>query len=268
MFKHDGPDKNNLFTYYSAHKKFIGILSIPHSGEDIPKEIAPYLTSDLKAHKEDVDYRVNDLVDIPTLQKHGIAVLVAHIHRVAVDLNRDANNCVLYWKKNTQGVPLVLQEPTPELKEQWITTYYRPYYEMMKGLISHLETLKNPASFVDLHSMPSRPTEYHLSINPNQKSERPDFCLSDRHGKTCAPEFIGHITQNLAKAGYVCTNNDPYVGGYITEYADKFKTNNIQIEIKRAIYMDEKKKELETHKVEKLKPILTKALIELFEKFA
>jgi N-formylglutamate amidohydrolase len=68
-------------------------------------------------------------------------------------------------------------------------------------------------------------------------------------------------------AGHESSLNDPYVGGFVTEYVDQFRTNNIQIEINRSIYMDETSKELLPLKVEKLKPLLTDVLIKGFETF-
>jgi N-formylglutamate amidohydrolase len=48
---------------------------------------------------------------------------------------------------------------------------------------------------------------------------------------------------------------------------DQFRTNNIQIEINREIYMDEKAKVLLPEKVAHLRPLLTEVLIKGFEKF-
>lgn len=192
MFKLDHPMKSPLFDYYApmgAHYR--GLLSIPHSGENIPPEFAPFLSGDVSAYREDVDFKVNELVDIGALQKAGIAVLVAHVHRVCVDLNRAEANCVLFWKENTQGKKLVVKDPTPSEVERFIETYHRPYYEILKASLQDLEKRKKGlVSMIDLHSMPSRPTEYHMKQNPNQKMHRPNFCISDRRGKTCTPKFI------------------------------------------------------------------------------
>ena len=109
MFKLDHPQKNPLFDYYAPlGKTFRGLLSIPHSGETIPPEFKKYLSGDEAAYKQDVDFKVNELVDIRKLQEAGIAVLVAHVHRVCVDLNRAESNCILFWKENTQGKKLVV----------------------------------------------------------------------------------------------------------------------------------------------------------------
>lgn len=269
MFKLDHPIKSPLFDYYSPiGPHYRGLLSIPHSGENVPAEFEQFLSGDLAAYKSDVDYKVNELVDITALQNAGIAVLVAHVHRICVDLNRSEENCVLFWKQNTQGQKLVVKDPNPEEVQHFIETYHRPYYEILKASLQELERRKQgPVSMIDLHSMPSRPTEYHMRQNPNQKTHRPDFCLSDRKGKTCQSEFIDFFHQGLTAKGHECSFNDPYVGGFVTEYVDRFRTNNIQIEINRSIYMDEGTKELVPEKVAKLRPALTEVLIAGFEKF-
>ncbi len=269
MFNFDHPQKNPLFDYYAPlSKEFIGILSIPHSGEVIPKEFEVYLSGQNSDYKEDVDYKVNELVDIESLQKAGIGVLVAHVHRICVDLNRAENNCVLFWKENTKGKKIVLKDPSIDEVNKFIQSYHRPYFEVLKSAIKELERLQNgPVSMIDLHSMPSKPTEYHLKQNPNQKSTRENFCLSDRKGKTCDKKFIDFFENSLNNAGFSVAINDPYVGGYVTEFVDTFRTNNIQIEINRSIYMDEITKELIPSKVNSLKPHLTQTLIDGFKFF-
>ncbi len=269
MFSSDHPPKSPLFDYFAPlGASYRGLLSIPHSGEDIPSVFAEYLSGDERAYKEDVDTKVNELVDIPALQRAGIAVLVAHVHRICVDLNRAEANCVLFWKENTHGKRLVIKDPTAAETERFIETYHRPYYELLKSSLKELEKRKGgPVSMVDLHSMPSRPTEYHLKQNPNQKLHRADFCLSDRRGKTCAPEFIQFFRDTLEAKGHSAALNDPYVGGFVTEYVDQFRTNNIQIEINRAIYLDESTKELRPETATPLRTVLTQVLIAGFEKF-
>jgi N-formylglutamate deformylase len=269
MFKLDHPQKSPLFDYFAPlGQHYRGLLSIPHSGENIPPDFQEYLSGDVEAYREDVDFKVNELVDIKALQEAGVAVLVAHVHRICVDLNRAEDNCVLFWKQNTHGKPLVKKDPSSKDIERFIETYHRPYFEIMKATIQDLEKRKSGfVSMVDLHSMPSAPTAYHMKQNPNQKIHRPHFCVSDRKGKTCSPEFIQFFHSAFKLEGHESSLNDPYVGGFVTEYVDQFRTNNIQIEINRAIYMDEAKKVLLPEKVQHLRPLLTKVLIQGFEKF-
>jgi len=269
MFKLDNPVKSPLFSYYSPlGPKVLGLVSIPHSGEDIPSEFDDYLSGDTDAYREDLDFRVNELVDIPELQKAGIGVLVSHIHRICVDLNRDESNCVLFWKKNTKDKILVKLDPDEALTRNFIETYHRPYYEIMRSFLTDLRR-KNPAhaNFIDLHSMPSMASAYHMKMNPNQKQSRPDFCLSDFRGKTCVPEFIHNFQKNFQNAGFEASINDPYVGGNVTQWANALATNNIQIEINRSLYMDELTKKMVPEKAQTLKDVITETLISGLKSF-
>ncbi len=242
-----------------------GIVSIPHSGEQIPAEFKSYICGSVVDCREDVDFKVNELVYIDALNAAGISVVVADIHRVCVDLNRAATESILFWRENTHGVPLVSGTPSAAQVQDWVDRYHAPYFAKILELLQACEAAHGRVGFVDLHSMPSRPTDYHFKRNPAQKLERPDFCISDRQGLTCQPDFISGFAGALG-AQFSVGINDPYLGGYITQAVhtlkDKSRTQNIQIEINRAIYMDERAKVLLADRVAVLKPFLTKVLIE------
>lgn len=269
MFNSDRPHKNPLFSFYAPlSDEFRGLLSIPHSGEVVPEAFNKYLSGNVLDYREDVDFKVDELVDIKALQESGVAVLVSHIHRICVDLNRSPDIAVLCWKNNTKGVPLVKLEPTADEIAGFINQYHAPYFEVIKSMIQDLERhKKGPVSVIDLHSMPSTPTAYHMKQNPNQKATRADFCLSDRRGKTCTQEFIQFFHEAFEAKNFSSAINEPYIGGFVTEYVDRFRTNNIQIEINRRIYMDETTKELIPEDVSYLRPHLTETLIHGFKKF-
>ncbi len=257
-----------IFKYFAPKEPFIGIVSIPHSGEFIPEEFKPFLTDNLKALACDVDFKVDELVDIEKLNKAGIAVIVSTIHRTCVDLNRPEQSAVLNWKSNSKGEKLVVAEPDAKLKSLFESKYHIPYFEMLKTMIHELKKkVKLPISFIDLHSMPSKPTEYHLKITPNQPLVRPDFCVSDIEGLSCSKQFIDSICKELEGFSSNVTQNIPYYGGHITRYINETYTdiNNIQIEISRAIYMDEEDKVLIDDLVNPLKKNLTQSLISFFQ---
>jgi N-formylglutamate amidohydrolase len=262
------PAIEEIYQYFPPQKKFIGVLCLPHSGEQIPDEFKSYLVDDNRALIEDVDFRVHDLIDINQLQISGIGVLKSNISRVCVDLNRSPKNCVLYWTRNTQGIKLVTQTPELSFVDLVTARYYSSYFEMLRSLIQHLERESGAlVSAIDLHSMPSKPTAYHLAKNDKQSSDRPDFCLSDLHGSSCQKSYIDMFSALLAR-DYSVAINSPYFGGYGTQYMQQYHTNVMQVEINRGIYMDEVSKCLIDVKVSKLKPILTQAIIDLYQHFA
>lgn len=262
-------NNNSLLDFYSPLTAPIGLLSIPHSGLWIPDEFKAFLVSDEYTCNRDVDFEVDKLVDIPRLQQAGVAILVSRVHRVAIDLNRAQDICVLNWKQNSHGQQLVQREPTSEQIQELTLKYYAPYYELLKSTIEYLHTEHAKVSVIDLHSMPSKPTAYHLKINPNQKMQRPDFCVSDISGKSCEKSYIDYTCGQLAKFAGNVTQNDPYFGGNVSRYIDATFpfTNNIQIEINRALYMDEQKIELLKSAQTDFKQNLTEALLAVFQQF-
>jgi N-formylglutamate amidohydrolase len=259
--------ENDIFRYYPPINGYIGILSIPHSGEIIPEEFNEFITKDMKILSRDVDFRVDALVDIKELTNQGIAVIVSNIHRTCIDLNRSSDKCVLNWKSNSYGEQIVHKEPSKNQEEYFIGKYHAPYFEMLKTMINELHKKTNKKiSLIDLHSMPSTPTEYHLKVTPNQDKQRPDFCVSDIEGLSCTKDFIDGTCEKLSTFSSNITQNKPYYGGHITRHinASFERINNIQIEINRAIYMDEELRVLKEDLVKDLKPNLTKAILGVF----
>ena len=269
MFQSDAPSKSPLFTYHPPlTDQARALVSIPHSGEDVPAEFWPLLSADLATMREDVDFKVDALVDIEALQRAGVGVLVAHVHRVCVDLNRDEKNCILFWMQNTQGVTQVKERPAAGYEQELVDRYHRPFFEVYTSLLRDLERrTPGPVPVVDLHSMPSRPTAYHMKQNPHQQQTRAEFCISDQHGKTCDPAFIARFGELLRAQRYSVAVNDPYVGGFVTTFVNRFRTNNIQIEINRGIYMDEASKMLDPQRALVVKAHLTRVLIDGFARF-
>jgi N-formylglutamate deformylase len=240
-----------------------GILSIPHSGESIPTPFIKHLTDDLRALMEDVDLKVDQLVDIPKLTSANIAVVVATLHRCAVDLNRPSDKAVLNWKCNSYGVKLVTSELDQIEEQKLLNRYYHPYFNALEQLIEQYSGGGDIVPIIDLHSMPSQATAYHLKLNPNQPTERPDFCISDYNGKSCHPDYIKLAIEELGGAGFSIGYNEPYQGGHITRYYTPKKCNIIQIETNRKLYMDEKEKVIIQNRAASLRPTLTQAILQL-----
>jgi len=240
-----------------------GLISIPHAGEAFPEEFLPYLTKDKRALAEDVDFAVDQLIDIEKLVNAGIAIIVAKVHRTCLDLNRPPEKACLNWKENTQGVPLVMQEPNSDTTQKLTEKYHTPYYNKLTEIIHNNQQTNRIFPVIDLHSMPSRPTAHHLKLNPQQKTVRPDACISDLKGKSCSADYIDEVVEFLNSNGVKAAKNDPYFGGYLTQFMAPLPCNNIQIEINRHIYMDEKNRTLIPEKVAQVQPIFTRLALQL-----
>ena len=101
-------------------------------------------------------------------------------------------------------------------------------------------------------------------INPFSS---PDFVLGDRNGTSCGIEFTHAIRDFLKNLGYKVAINDPYKGVELVErYSDPAQgRHSLQIEINRALYMNEETFE-KSKNYEKLKADITK-LIEFLSEF-
>ena len=206
----------------------------------IPPSFTEYLIPERWGLDQDLDWQVDQLLDLATLQAHGVAMIKTHLHRVCIDLNRPADQCLLHWQHNTHGEKLVLKTMERNLEQQLVQKYHRPYFDLLAKFVQQY----SPRWIIDLHSMPSTTSTYHRQKNPGQNPHRPDFCISDFHGQSCSAPFMDKIITSLPHPGQQAKKNDPYFGGYITQFLAPLPVENVQIEINRKLYMNEEQREL------------------------
>ena len=75
---------------------------------------------------------------------------------------------------------------------------------------------------------------------------RPDFVVSDGHGTTSGPALVDTIVSSLRDRGFSVAINDPYSGGTIVKKSGRPEAgiHSVQVEINRALYLDERTVEL------------------------
>ena len=78
-------------------------------------------------------------------------------------------------------------------------------------------------------------------MNTDNGKARPDLVISDRDGKTSNPKATEWIAARFRELGYDARVSTPYKGGDMVKTFGQPETNqhSIQVEINRAIYMDE-----------------------------
>ena len=115
---------------------------------------------------------------------------------------------------------------------------YRPYHAALTALIADTRRHFGTCVVIECHSMPSigGPME-----DDAGKRRRVDMILGDGHGNSCAPGLTGLVETLLVEQGYRVTRNAPYSGGFITRNYGRPRggVHALQIEINRALYMDE-----------------------------
>ncbi|HAJ47158.1 MAG TPA: N-formylglutamate amidohydrolase [Alphaproteobacteria bacterium] len=120
-----------------------------------------------------------------------------------------------------------------------IETYYKPYHARLRSLLEETQARFGAAVVIDCHSMPSVGGPLDQDIG----ASRPDIVLGDRFGASCARRLTDIVERAFSMQGYVVTRNNPYAGGYTTEHYGRpaMGLHSLQIEINRALYMDEER---------------------------
>jgi N-formylglutamate deformylase len=121
---------------------------------------------------------------------------------------------------------------------QRIETLYKPYHRALRRLINRVHQHFGTAIIVDCHSMPS------VGVSRDEP-RRPDIVIGDRYGTSCASLLPDLVEDVMGRLGYSTGRNKPYAGGFITEHYGNPASglHAIQLELNRAIYMDERRRE-------------------------
>ncbi len=136
-----------------------------------------------------------------------------------------------------------------------IERFYLPYHGRLHRGLGDLRDRFGRSCLIDCHSMPS---------NSRSTGLMPDLVIGDRFGASCRPEVVEAFEGFARQEGFRVERNQPYAGGYITECYGRpdLGWDAFQIEMNRALYMDERR--LEPHSGF---PELARRLEAVFAKF-
>jgi N-formylglutamate amidohydrolase len=232
------------------------IFNSPHSGSAYPLSFIRSSRLSRSALRKSEDAYVDEL--FAGAASRGAAVMRAHFPRAYLDVNREPYELdpaliagQLPDFANTHSVRVIgglgtiarivneqeeiYREPLRlEAALTRINRLYQPYHAALSGLIEKTRGDHGFACLIDCHSMPSQQHGY-------PATPKVDFVLGDRFGASCGREFVRYVEATLKAWGFTVALNKPYAGGYITERYGRPAENMhaIQIEINRALYMDE-----------------------------
>ena len=227
----------------------------PHSGRVYPAELLEASALDAAAIRRSEDAWVDELV--AGAPASGGTLIKARYARAWVDLNREPyeldpamfeDDLPAFAQARTaraaaglgsiarivgEGQEIYARKLTFAEAERRISAVHAPYHQAVAELLETARARFGAALLVDWHSMPSG------VAGPGRRA--PDFVLGDRFGAACAGGVTRWIERELEARGYVVARNAPYAGGWATAVygrpADGLHA--LQIEINRALYMDE-----------------------------
>jgi N-formylglutamate deformylase len=241
---------------YSLSKGNIGMLiSMPHNGQQIPKDIADVMTESAK-NVADTDWYMDKLYDFAAAM--GIYTLIPKYNRYVIDLNRNPSGEVLYaGADNTELCPTTAfdlsplylnnQQPSPQEISSRVEYYWQPYHQALTDTLAQLKQKHGKVVLLDAHSILSQVPRFF-------EGRLPDFNFGTANGVSCDKSLQESI-QQLDFSPYTSIFNGRFKGGYITRaYGDpKNNIHAIQLELSQYTYMDEPSDHYNEHKAEQVK---------------
>lgn len=236
------------------------IFASPHSGRDYPAAFLARAMLDRQAIRSSEDAFVDRLFDsAPAL---GAPLLAARAPRAFIDLNRAADELdpaviegiarVPHNPRVSSGlgvIPRVVAGGRPiysgklSLAEAQarIGRFWHPYHQTLAALIEETRVAFGQAVLIDCHSMPHEAIEAHSRPGV----ARPEVVLGDRYGVAAGREVVERIEAAFAGAGLRVGRNAPFAGAYVAQaYGRPLRgVHVVQVEIDRALYMNEAKVE-------------------------
>lgn len=257
------------------------VFNSPHSGSNYSAEFLASSELDSLDIRSSEDAFVDELfMDAPL---YGAHILSARLPRAFIDLNRSAtelDSALVRGAKRAFTNPRIAaglgiiprvvgngkiirtgKIPLAEAEAR-IAKYYTPYHARLKELIGALREQFGIAILLDCHSMPQKA----ISAAPMVRGKMPDIVLGDRYGAACDRWIMDLVAQIFSANGFVVARNAPFSGGYITQhYGRPTKgVHAIQIEISRALYMNEKRIE-RSENFDAIRVTLSKITLQLAE---
>jgi N-formylglutamate amidohydrolase len=233
------------------------VFNVPHAGAVYPASFLAESRLDAMALRRSEDAFVDEL--FAAASDLGAPLMAARFPRAYLDLNREpyeldsrmfdgrlpafANTRSMRVAGGLGTIPRIVADgqeiygarlPVEEAlrRIEWL---YKPYHRILRQLVRRTAEAFGHAILIDCHSMPS-------SSVSRDEGAKADVVLGDRYGTSCAVVVIDLVEAAMRRRGYTVVRNKPYAGGFITEHYGEpaLGRHALQIEINRAIYMDER----------------------------
>lgn len=235
------------------------VYNSPHSGSELPPHFLQQSTLSPQQLRASEDSHVDEL--FAGCIEAGAPLMRSLVSRAYLDLNREpfeldgrmfsdrlpgyvnissprvASGLGTIPRTVGEGV-LIYRDMLPFAEAlNRIEAVYRPYHRALGALIDEAYNATGTVLLVDCHSMPSSAVTHMRG----PQSQSIDAVLGDRFGSACDAAISEIVETALVAAGLKISRNKPYSGGFFTENhgRPRYQRHALQIEINRALYMDE-----------------------------
>ena len=232
------------------------VFDSPHSGTVFPHGFTCNAT--------DWQLLINQDVHVDELFAHvtgqGAGLLCALFPRAFIDPNRGALEIdpsmlagpwpepLVETRKTRAGMGVIrkyivkgqLMHDRPLAVDEvrsWIESYHAPYHRVLAEMLDRAHARHGAVWHVNCHSTKSMGA----AMNIDDGKRRADIILSDLDGKTSDAAFMDFVAWCFKDKGYSLSINYPFRGAeLINRFGDpENDRHSIQIEINRALYLDE-----------------------------
>jgi N-formylglutamate amidohydrolase len=258
-FSPAAPQHDSIQTCIPARQTVPVVVASPHSGSLYPATFLVAAAVPLAALRRAEDAFVDEL--FAAAPSFGMPFVAARFPRSYVDANRESyeldpamfegplprplNHRTSRVAAGLGMIPRVAATgeaiyrtrlPADEI-ERRLETCWRPYHGALTLLVEQTHRQFNSSWLIDAHSMPSSAA----GLGPRDREPRVDVVLGDNHGEACSTLLVASVEHWLRAQGLRVQRNLPYAGGFTTQRYGRPMTGRhvLQIEINRALYMDE-----------------------------
>jgi N-formylglutamate deformylase len=259
-----------------SHAPIAVLVEVPHAGLIVPDAVQDEMSAPADALLRDADIYVDELyAHAPSL---GATLLCATVSRYVVDLNRaqdDVDSATVsdhpapagaqprgvVWRATTDGRPVLRRPLTFSALRRRLARYYIPYHETLRQTLDDLRARFGWAILLAGHSMPSRGRSLHVDAGVR----RADVVPGTQGRTTADARIIDLVDMHFREAGLSVRHDDPYKGGFATSHYGHPETRShaIQIELNRALYVDEDTFEKRPGDFERVQALLDALIVKL-----
>jgi N-formylglutamate deformylase len=253
----------NLYDFHRGTAPLL--ISIPHSGTELPDALAHRLTV-VGRTVPDTDWYVHLLYDFA--RGLGASIIKANYSRYVVDLNRSPDSASLYEGAPTSPVCptetfggsfiyMAGREPDEHEIASRIDQYWRPYHERIATELAAMRAASGKALLWDAHSIASEIPGLFAGVLP-------EFNLGTRDGASCPRAISEALLQIVTRDGeFGAVLDGRFKGGYITDHYGKPANGvyAVQLELARRAYMNEAAEQVwDPRRAERAQALISKLL--------
>lgn len=218
------------------------IVSFPHTGTDIPDDVAAGLACPVRARR-DADWHIHELYAF--VRDLGATTVRTPWSRTVIDVNRDPEGRTLYPGQATTGLcptetfdgePLYRPGAEPDADEiaRRRALYFAPFHAALGDELARLSALHPGIVLYDAHSI--------RSVVPRLfDGTLPQFNIGTNGGRSCDPALSAAVEAVCAESPFDRVVDGRFRGGWITRHygTPERGVHAIQMELAIRGYMDE-----------------------------